>query len=231
MDAVEYYNTQYKDIAFTSDQGRMDRLKFVLGDLPRDKKVVSLGCGPGVDLRFLVAQGNEVHGVDVSGAALQKASEIGLIPHRADLSGSLSDLFADSTFDVVVATDIFEHLFIPRNLLKEIARILRPAGVLIASVPNHFFLRMRLRILLGHDVILPYHAGTSQEDYFHIRFFTSAGFERFVGLEGFEIRQRFYDQFTTPHQIPARIARPLARKFPDLFSMHFIVKACRRGNA
>lgn len=230
MNIAGYYNTQYKDIAFTADQGRVDRLKFILSDIPRDKKVVSLGCGPGVDLRFLVAQGNEVHGVDVSEAALQKASEIGLITHRADLSDSLSDLFNDSSFDVVVATDIFEHLFIPRNLLKEIARILRPEGVLIASVPNHFFLRMRLRILFGHDIILPYHTGTSQEDYFHMRFFTSAGFERFICSEGFEIRQKSYDQFVTPHQIPLRIAKPLARKFPDLFSLHFIVKAGKQSN-
>lgn len=43
--------------------------------------------------------------------------------------------FAGNSFDIVVAQDVFEHIFRPDLAIKEIARTLRPNGVFIATVP------------------------------------------------------------------------------------------------
>ena len=60
--------------------------------------------------------------------------------------------FADETFDVVVATEVIEHLYNPEGAVKEIYRILRKDGMLIGSVPNEYHLRKRIEILFGKDV-------------------------------------------------------------------------------
>jgi SAM-dependent methyltransferase len=44
--------------------------------------------------------------------------------------------FPDADFDVVVAVDIVETLPIPEPALRELARVLRPGGVLICNIPG-----------------------------------------------------------------------------------------------
>lgn len=43
--------------------------------------------------------------------------------------------FADASFDLFLAQDVFEHLFDPARAISEIARVLRPGGALIMTVP------------------------------------------------------------------------------------------------
>ncbi len=54
-----------------------------------------------------------------------------------DFTANLSEIIplADSSFDTVVLTDVLEHIPEPSKLIGEIARILTPAGKLIAAVP------------------------------------------------------------------------------------------------
>ncbi|MCS6891441.1 MAG: class I SAM-dependent methyltransferase, partial [Rhodovarius sp.] len=48
--------------------------------------------------------------------------------------------FPDASFDIVIAQDVFEHLFHPGRAAKEIARTLKPDGVALLTVPvvRHF---------------------------------------------------------------------------------------------
>jgi SAM-dependent methyltransferase len=90
--------------------------------------LLDLGCGQvplfGV-YRTLVS---EVTCVDwASGATLKHVDQV------VDLNGPLP--FPDGRFDTVLATDVLEHVRRPLPLLGEIARVLRPAGTLIAGVP------------------------------------------------------------------------------------------------
>lgn len=43
--------------------------------------------------------------------------------------------FADESLDVVVSNDVFEHVFTPERAIAEVARVLRPGGRLLLSVP------------------------------------------------------------------------------------------------
>jgi len=45
--------------------------------------------------------------------------------------------FADECFDIVVSTDVLEHVVDPNQALKEVFRVLRPGGMLFLSVPFH----------------------------------------------------------------------------------------------
>lgn len=55
--------------------------------------------------------------------------------------------FPDSTFDLVTATEVIEHLENFRSLLREIHRVLKPGGVCVLSTPNVLNLNSRLRNL------------------------------------------------------------------------------------
>lgn len=222
MKIEQYYETFYPTQQLGSDLERVDRLRCLFAEMPKKKKVLSLGCGPGVDIAFL-AEENEVHGVDLSLPALEHARGLSIIPHRADIEKPLD--FPDGSFDIIIATDILEHLFDPKSVLREMRRLLRPGGTLIASVPNHFYWKMRLQILKGGDLVLPFHGDAKQWDYFHIRFFTPEGYEKLLESAGFSIAQRHYSRFRTlPRGLPRSVDEKLAHKFPGLFSLHFIVE-------
>jgi SAM-dependent methyltransferase len=59
--------------------------------------------------------------------------------------------FADGCFDVVLACDVLEHLADDRRAIRELRRVLRPEGTLVATVPADPMLWS------PHDVALSHH--------------------------------------------------------------------------
>lgn len=110
------------------------------------KRVLDLGCRDGALTRNYAA-GNEIVGVDADREALAAAEQLGIETHWADLDEPLP--FEDSSFDVVVAGELLEHLRDPRRMVADVRRVLRPAGTFVASVPNAYRLKNRLRFILG----------------------------------------------------------------------------------
>ena len=58
----------------------------------------------------------------------------------------------DNFFDLIICKDVFEHLINPNHLVKEIHRILKPNGLLLSHVPNHFPLWGRLKFLIENNL-------------------------------------------------------------------------------
>ena len=123
-----------------------DRIPLFRAAIGTGKRVLDLGCRSGALTRHLL-EGNDVVGVDVDSAALEKAAALGIEPVEANVDEPLP--FADASFDAVVAGELLEHLQFPDALVAEIRRVLRPGGVLAGSVPNAFRLQSRLRFLRG----------------------------------------------------------------------------------
>jgi SAM-dependent methyltransferase len=110
------------------------------------RRVLDLGCRYGA-LTRTYAEGNDVTGVDVDREALAEAAKLGIETRWADVDEPLP--FEDATFDVVVAGELLEHVRDPAGLVAEARRVLRPGGRFVASVPNAFRLKNRLRFLVG----------------------------------------------------------------------------------
>ena len=69
---------------------------------------------------------------------------------KADLDGECAKLpFADGTVDMVICTEVLEHLVMGTPLVREIGRVLKKGGVAIVSVPNICSLKSRLKVLFG----------------------------------------------------------------------------------
>ncbi len=66
--------------------------------------------------------------------------------------------FENDFFDIVVATEVIEHLLIPpKDLFKEIFRVLKSGGVTIISTPNYATLYNRLKLLVGKNPLEPFY--------------------------------------------------------------------------
>lgn len=99
------------------------------------RRWLDFGCGSGRLARFLVAAGErDLHGVDVDRAAIRWARRH-LGPGFVATGGRPPLPFPAAAFDVVCAISVFTHLdeAIQLAWLRELRRILRPGGVLIAS--------------------------------------------------------------------------------------------------
>jgi SAM-dependent methyltransferase len=114
------------------------------------RRVLDIGCRDGALTRYYAA-GNEVVGLDIDRRALGVcAQELSIEARWADFNQGLP--FDDAYFDVVVAGEVLEHSISPALLVAEIARVLRPEGTFIGSVPNAFRLKNRLRFLIGREI-------------------------------------------------------------------------------
>lgn len=111
--------------------------------------VLDLSCGEGAVLSRLAAAGCRVHGShfredDYIVHTREKLQGIP-ITSGVDLGAALP--FDSASVDVVLLTEVLEHLENHRRPLAEAGRILRPGGHLVFSTPNIFRLHSRLQFL------------------------------------------------------------------------------------
>lgn len=103
-------------------------------------RVVDVACGEGYGAALLAGAAASVIGVDVDGPTIAAAqARYGGRPGLAFCHASGTALpFADASADVVVSFETIEHL--PQRLqagfVAELARVLRPGGLLVLSAPN-----------------------------------------------------------------------------------------------
>jgi len=113
----------------------------------KNKKVLDLGCRDGRLTRHFIDQ-NEVVGLDIDKIALEEcAKNLSIETKWVDFSIQIP--LQTSSFDVIVAGEVIEHLPCPAITMAEASRILKPNGLFIGSVPNSYHIKNRLRVLKG----------------------------------------------------------------------------------
>lgn len=120
--------------------------------------ILDAGCGTGGTLLRLRGMG-ELWGCDVSPEALGHCRERGFANLIESPVQTLE--FPDERFDVVISCDVLEHIDEDRKAMEEMARVLRPGGICVLTVPAHRWLWS------GHDEALDhrrrYEAGELRE--------------------------------------------------------------------
>lgn len=92
-----------------------------------------IGCGQGDELRFLNA--TSIVAFDLSRMAVINARE--MAPANVYLQADGMNLpFGDHMFDLVIASEVIEHILKPEILLAEVRRVLRPRGTVVLTTPN-----------------------------------------------------------------------------------------------
>lgn len=130
------------------------RRRALLDAQARPLNIVELGCGDGsLSIALASLPQVQVLGVDIAKARIARAAaaaaRLTAVSFRVlDLDGELDALETGSA-DVVVSVDVLEHVFDVFSFVGQIARIVRPQGLVLLRVPNLAYIRHRLALAHG----------------------------------------------------------------------------------
>ena len=120
--------------------------------------LLETAAGTGVVTRALARAlpGARLTATDLNQAMLDRAAQLtgpSQVTWRQADAQALP--FADESFDVVVLTEVLEHLReYPARTLEEACRILTPGGLLVITTPNAAYVRKRVTLAMGRSVYL-----------------------------------------------------------------------------
>ncbi len=217
----DFYETP--TVPVRSGQLRTRRLLHLLDRILRTAdgplRIVDVGCGDGMGTELTAARAasaggrHHVVGVDWAAGPLKRAAERGLTLVRGSLDAGLP--FASGSVDVVILSEVVEHLVDTDGGLAELYRVLRPGGHLVLSTPNLAAWFNRGLLLAG---VQPIFSEVSLRRVYgrpgavvagHLRMFTKPALTGFLADRGFaDIRV----SGACYHDVP-RPLRPLDRCF------------------
>jgi SAM-dependent methyltransferase len=115
-------------------KGRRDIVKALVAQEDRDAKVLDIGCSGGLLMKELSDLGfRDVHGVDLSRTGVAMARKRG--QRNARVADGTKMPYRPNSFDVLIASDILEHIPDEGRALREWARVLKPGGKAYLFVP------------------------------------------------------------------------------------------------
>ena len=95
--------------------------------------VLDVGCGSGLTLVLAQQRSAVPSGVDISPGLLSIARD--RLPHADLREADMESLpFGDAAFDAVTGVNAFQFAGDPRRALREVARVTRPGGRVVASL-------------------------------------------------------------------------------------------------
>ena len=155
------------------------RRALLLGEARPGERVLDLGCGAGRFVAALREAGADPVGVEVAGAALERARAVAPGADLRLLADDGSIPLEHGSVDLVWCSEVLEHVADGSHLLQEARRVLRPGGRILVTVPFHGRVQAALIALLRFDA----HFDPQGQ---HLRFFTRASLAASLLAAGFE---------------------------------------------
>lgn len=213
----EYYSQRetYRKIP----RGRVIAIKNLLPQ-KRPLNILDIGCGGGTLGEILKRENDvRVYGTDISKDAISEAIERldGVWYMDIEKGVTLPAQEEPQHFDVVIFSEVLEHLFYPERAIASVIPLLAQGGVVVITVPNLLFWKNRLRIFLGHFE----YEERGLMDRGHIHFFSWKSLRDMAYSEGYVVEK-------VAHIIPTRGTRWLGRILPGLFAHQFAIRLVRK---
>lgn len=190
---------------------------------PVSQRVLDIGCGDGATLQFLKARGvaRWTCGVDINTVALERARAAGV---DLVVPGSLDELelpLEAASFDLILCLDILEHLADPWAVARAAADLLRPGGILVASIPNVQSLRVIGPLLAGRWD----YKDCGILDQGHLRFFTKRTAIALLQQAGLTVNHE--QPLVERHWLPRSVNLATFRLFQRLITVQFLLRAVK----
>jgi 2-polyprenyl-3-methyl-5-hydroxy-6-metoxy-1,4-benzoquinol methylase len=148
------------------------------------RSICDLGCGNGHISGRLAALGYNVTGVDASESGIKiarrsypKAEFI-----EALIDRNLGDKISAGNFDLVISSDVIEHLYRPSDLLESAVSLLKPRGQVLMGTPYHGYFK---NLVLAATGKMDAHF-SALHDGGHIKFFSVKTLSTLMSGHGFE---------------------------------------------
>lgn len=144
------------------------------------KSICDLGCGNGHITGRLAELGFQVTGVDASASGTKIARRV--YPGVEFVESVIDrDLKRLGSFDLVISSDVIEHLYRPSDLLEAATALLKPRGQLLLGTPYHGYLK---NLALAATGRMDAHF-SSLHDGGHIKFFSVRTLSSLLTSHGF----------------------------------------------
>jgi len=183
------------------------------------KKVLEIGCASGRISKRLTENGCKVVGVEIDANSSIKAKNFCHEVVTCDIE-SLEDLdYHDNYFDVILFSNVLEHLKSPLNVLKKLKRYLKSDGYIVVAVPNIANIIIRIKLLMGKFE----YEDSGILDRTHLRFFNEKNAKDLLYQAGFNIIKFDIVPFIPVLTINPKIEYKVAKIRPNLFSAEFLI--------
>jgi len=160
----------------------------------KTNKMLDVGCGPGLFLIEAKKRGWEVYGTEFTDNQLTYLKNKGINTLKGKLS---DDSFENELFDVIISSEVIEHINNPVEEIQQFYRLLRKGGVVYITTPN--FNALERYLLKGDYEIIEYPE--------HLCYYTPKTINLLLTQNGFEKLK-----ITTTGISLARIKKSLKRK-------------------
>lgn len=145
------------------------KINYFKSEIGKDKKILDLGSRDGTLIRnFLV--GNNVTCLDIDQRACDLCRsnlKIEVVYHNLNEKLPLGN----EQYDLVLMSDVLEHVFLTQHLVSEAYRVLKNGGILLGSTPNAYYWTSRLKMMHGLDLV-------NYNDPTHVRFFSKQSLQK-----------------------------------------------------
>ncbi|SDA34724.1 class I SAM-dependent methyltransferase [Sphingomonas sp. NFR15] len=197
MDRIVYDRMAAHDSTHWWYRARRDILADFLareGNLPKDARILEIGCGTGHNLPML-AQFGTVEAIEIDPAAREIASQRLGKPVGAAPLPTLTGV-ERGAYDLIAVLDVVEHIEDDVAALKAMAECLKPGGKILITVPAHQWMWS------AHDTVNHHH-----------RRYSKASLAKAIGAAGLKARKLgYFNSLLFPLAAASRIAGRLTGK-------------------
>jgi methionine biosynthesis protein MetW len=215
-----------------AEHGLSGSHRLLLEAVPRGARTLDVGCAGGyLAVALRDERGADVVGLEADAAAVSTARSRGVevLEGSAEDPGVHARLAERGPFDAIVCGDVLEHLVAPEEALRALARLLRPGGVAVVSVPNIAHWTARREVLRGRFPRTDH----GLFDRTHLRWFTRSSAHALVSGAGLQLRGESFVSAPLPLEahvrLPQRLREAAARRRPELFALQFVLVGMRPG--
>lgn len=125
----------YQRLWITGDYFSFFLERLIFNATKKHKKIVDVGCREGKNLLF--SSWAEFYvGVDIDFPSVQYANNVSPFNAKAFLATGTALPFKEKSFDLVICTEVIEHLAEYKKLVQNLARVCESGGEIILSTPN-----------------------------------------------------------------------------------------------